>query len=299
MSVPDDIRLLAGEKESSLPSTRPRPLDLPSPVVAGMGISARSGDIDIHNVKGTKLLLPGIIRRRLLRPFTLIVMGAAFLLLGWWNYWYGLSDRIPVQTERVAQVFAPNPQRYIAQRYFTTLPATLPHYRFSSLGSWVNGTMEVVAGDADATDIKIEVLVEVPTNQVLDSLKYEDKDAQTTGEITLRVAGKVFPPIRAKWIKVHAQMILPRDNMYQRMDFTFKSQAPYWFRTKVDALDTEHKITFKDFNIDTTHGDIDIASLSASDMDIHTGFGDIRHGLLNVSPERMYVGTKGGTITES
>lgn len=47
--------------------------------------------------------------------------------------------------------------------------------------------MEVVAGDADATDIKVEVLVEVPTNQVLDSLKYDDKNAQTTGEITLRV----------------------------------------------------------------------------------------------------------------
>ena len=51
----------------------------------------------------------------------------------------------------------------------------------------MNGTMKVVAGDADATDIKLEILVEVPTNQALEALKYDDKNAQTTGEITLRV----------------------------------------------------------------------------------------------------------------
>lgn len=128
MSVPGDIRLLVGEKELPLPSTRPRPLDLPSPVVAGMGISARSGDIDVHNVKGTKLLLPGIIRRRLLSPFTLIVMGAAFFLLGWWNYWYGLSDRIPVQTERVVSTLYFHIWILFSPSQTHVLPLTLSKY---------------------------------------------------------------------------------------------------------------------------------------------------------------------------
>ncbi|KAF9509386.1 hypothetical protein BS47DRAFT_152670 [Hydnum rufescens UP504] len=187
MSVPDDIRPIVIEKGLSSYSARPRPLDLPSPVVAGTAHSDAGVHIDIHNIKGKQRLLPGIIRRRLMSPFTIIGVVAVFLFLGWWNYPHGFSDRIPLQTERVPQEFAPNPQRYIAQRYSTILPATLPYYRFSSLGTWANGTMDIVAGDPDATDIKFEVLVEVPTNRALESLKYDDKDAQTTGEINLRV----------------------------------------------------------------------------------------------------------------
>jgi hypothetical protein len=57
----------------------------------------------------------------------------------------------------------------------------------------------------------------------------------------------------------HAQLILPRDRMYPSMEFVYKSQAPYWFRTKMDALDSQYKITFKDFNIQATHGDIELA----------------------------------------
>jgi hypothetical protein len=101
MSVPNDLRLFMGSEKGPIsPSGRPRPLDLPSPVVAGVS-SYRGGDGDGHGSVMAQQLLPGIIRRRLLSPFSLIVMVVSLLLLGWWSYSDGFGDRIPVQTERV------------------------------------------------------------------------------------------------------------------------------------------------------------------------------------------------------
>lgn len=87
---------------------RPQPLDLPSPVLM------QGGDNELGNAglsKSKKRLLSGLIKRRLLNPFTLLGVLVALLLLGWWNSASGrrtrgvTDDGIPIPTKRVVCPF--------------------------------------------------------------------------------------------------------------------------------------------------------------------------------------------------